>query len=58
MKRKMTLSEIVRVAYFALSLVAVCVMCEAFPACIIAVANLAVAAKVLRTVNVDEIIDD
>ena len=58
MKRRMTPKEIAKVAYFTLSLVALVVLCESVPACVLAVINLAIAARVLRTVPIDEIVDD
>ena len=58
MKRRMTPREIAKVAYFTLSLVALVVLCESVPACVLAVANFAVAARVLRTIPIDELTDD
>lgn len=54
----MTPREIAKVAYFTLSLVALVVLCESVPACVLAVANFAVAARVLRTIPIDELTDD
>lgn len=58
MKRKPTFGEWARMAYFLVSFVAVMVTCENIPVAVAAVANLAVAAWLLRKVNVDELIDD
>ena len=58
MKRRMTISEWLRILYFAASLLLLCLLAESVPACIFAVINLAVAARVLRTVRIDEIVED
>lgn len=58
MKRRPTFGEWARMAYFFVSFVSVMVTCENIPVACVAVANMAVAAWLLRKVNVDELIDD
>lgn len=58
MKRKMTLGEILKVAYFLLSLMAVCVLCECLPLAVVSVLNLAASAALLKTVDIDDLMED
>lgn len=58
MKRRMTIGETLKVAYFAASLTALCVCCECLPLAIVSVLNMAAAAALLRTINIDELIED
>ena len=58
MKRKPTFGEWARMAYFLVSFVAVMVTCENIPVAVVAVANFAVAAWLLRGVDVDGLIAD
>lgn len=56
MTRKMTAKEILKVSYFTASLVALCIFCEVAP--VAAVANLAIAARLLKTIDVESLIQD
>lgn len=58
-KRSLTAGEWVKSLYFVLSIIAVCVAAESGAlAAVLAVANMAIATKVVKTVDVESLMED